>query len=94
MQEVKGLTTKEIKQKFSKFFKEGYRKFYPCDFLGERGFARNCCSKCGKFFWNVDSERKVCGDSNCVGMYSFIGKQRGRQLGYGEVWELFRASMG
>ncbi len=42
------------------------------DFFVDEGFQRKKCSKCGKFFWTRDGERKTCGDPPCD-PYSFIG---------------------
>ncbi len=45
---------------------------YELEFFKENGFVRKQCVKCGRFFWTVDPDRTVCGDSPCV-EYEFIG---------------------
>jgi alanyl-tRNA synthetase len=45
---------------------------YQLDFFVDEGFQRKKCSKCGKFFWTRDGERKTCGDPPCD-PYTFIG---------------------
>lgn len=51
------------------------------------GFTRKQCPKCLKFFWTIDQQKDVCGDSRCVG-YSFIGERVTKdELTYGECWD-------
>lgn len=45
---------------------------YELEFFKENGFVRKQCVKCGRYFWTVDPDRTVCGDSPCV-EYEFIG---------------------
>ncbi len=66
-------TDKELKKEFKLIASKDPDKYYPTEVLKEKGFTRNKCEKCGKYFWNVDPNRKVCGDADCVGGFSFIG---------------------
>lgn len=47
-------------------------KYFPVKTLEGFGMKRQKCSNCGTRFWSIE-DRKVCGDTNCVGTYSFIG---------------------
>lgn len=64
------------------------------------GFTRGQCTNCSKHFWNLDPNRKVCGDSSCVGTYQFIGTGTGLGAGRTEkltlkdVWDTYEKSFG
>ena len=62
------LTKKDLKEKFSK----DWKKYYKINFLVEQGFVRRVCEKCGKGFWTLDPESKVCDDQPCS-FYEFLG---------------------
>jgi alanyl-tRNA synthetase len=47
---------------------------YRVDLFKELGHIRSQCSKCGIFFWTLDSERNTCGETECDGGYKFIGR--------------------
>lgn len=66
-------------------FTREWEKHYQIDALSTRGFSRHQCEKCHKWFWSLDAQRNVCGDSECVG-YQFIG-QRTHNYGYVETWK-------
>ena len=67
-----------------KYFSENWKEFYDLEFFKEKGFKRQKCQKCGKYFWSIE-ERKYCADSSCSG-YSFIGKKR-KDIDYVEAWK-------
>ena len=46
---------------------------YSLDFFRERGYVRKKCKICGGYFWTVDLDREICGESPCE-EYKFIGK--------------------
>ncbi len=69
---IKCLTTKEIKKLARPEFRENPDKFYPTETLRRLGFERNECPKCNNFYWRASEERDTCGDSNCIGKYTFI----------------------
>ncbi len=73
------------KKKLAKQFQKDWKKHYKVKFLEQSGFKRIKCQSCGKHFWSLDSDRKTCADSSCVG-FEFIG-QKGKNLGYTETWE-------
>ena len=47
-------------------------KYFPVKALDKIGMKRQKCANCGVMFWSTQ-KRKTCGDTNCVGEYSFIG---------------------
>lgn len=50
---------------------------YRVSLFKEKGFVRKQCTKCGGFFWTLDSGRRTCGDPACENGYKFIGEQKG-----------------
>ncbi len=80
--------TKEILRK--QFAKE-WKKHYQVEVFREKGFMRRTCPKCGKNFWTLDPERRLCGDPPCEN-YGFIGKPITRQKwDYIQTWKEFEA---
>ena len=63
------------------------------NFFNSINFVRRKCEKCNNFFWNINPERKLCGDSNCVGAYSFIGKKNymgiDKKFTLADTWKTF-----
>lgn len=49
-------------------------KAYELDFFLQNGFVRKKCAACGEYFWTLDADKEVCGESPCV-PYTFIGKR-------------------
>ena len=47
---------------------------YQLSFFLNNGFVRRQCRVCGEFFWTLNPELDVCGESPCV-PYQFIGQQ-------------------
>ena len=86
------LTDKELKKKYKKRFSEKPNQSYPVEAIKSLGMKRSQCEKCGKFFWSVN-ERKVCGDSECSGGYTFIGKPRKNKIDYVDFWSEFSKIM-
>ena len=67
-------------------FRRDWEKHYKVSALLERGYSRQQCAKCKRFFWSVE-ERKTCSDASCMG-YAFIGKKMAKKpLGYVETWK-------
>jgi len=46
---------------------------YSLDFFRERGYVRKKCIICGEYFWTVNPDRNICGESPCE-EYKFVGK--------------------
>ncbi|VVB60464.1 Alanine--tRNA ligase [uncultured archaeon] len=81
---------KEIKRAFKLKAQAEPEKYYPVSVLAAEGFQRKKCAKCGTFFWSTDSERKVCGEPDCSGGYTFIGNTPAKaKMDYIETWKKF-----
>jgi len=64
-----------------------WKKYWYLDFFKENGFVRKQCKNCGKFFWTLDSDIELCGDSSCV-PYGFLGNPpTKKKLDYIETWK-------
>jgi len=62
---------------------------YEINFLKERGYVRRRCKRCGEYFWTLDPDRDVCGESPCV-PYSFIGRSLTKaRFSFKDVKEIF-----
>ncbi len=86
------LTDKEIKKRMRPLFEKNYEQFYPIAELKEMGFSRKKCN-CGKYFWSYNGEQNYCGEPECVGGYSFIGKPlTSKKLTYSGAWKTFSNS--
>jgi alanyl-tRNA synthetase len=86
---VQCLTTKEIKALARPEFAANPDKFYPIKTFEKLGFHRATCPKCECNFWRHSETRVTCGDSNCDGKYSFIGKgfnKDGKKITFAEAW--------
>ncbi len=71
-----------------KRFARDWKKQYEVELFREKGFVRKTC-KCGKSFWTLDPDRKLCGDSSCE-PYSFIGSPVAKvRWDYIETWKRF-----
>ena len=94
MKEVKCLSVKELKALARPEFSKNPEKFYPVNIFAKIGFTRNQCPKCDNFYWRGSEERDTCGDSNCIGQYTFIGKQQEgkKKMTYNEAWKSFEKS--
>lgn len=83
------ITDKELKKMVKPKFHQDFENFYPSKKLQELGFNRSICKKCGKGFWST-VDRETCDDVECIGKYSFIGKNMTkRKFGYKEAWDEF-----
>jgi alanyl-tRNA synthetase len=81
---------KEIKKEFKKKASEDPDSYYATDVLRKYGFTRKKCTTCGLFFWTVEPDREVCGDSACSGGFRlFENNPCKRSLSYIEVWQEF-----
>src|SRR3990170_6010611 len=71
-----------LKSKFS----SDYKKYYEVDLFRREGFIRKKCSECGRYFWTLDSERKVCPEPPCQ-RYEFLGNPpTSKRFDYAETW--------
>eukprot|EP00753_Platysulcus_tardus_P010643 PLAT2927.1.p2 GENE.PLAT2927.1~~PLAT2927.1.p2 ORF type:complete len:1002 (+),score=576.26 PLAT2927.1:76-3006(+) len=97
---VECLTSKEIKALARPEFAASPEKFYPTETFAKFGYSRTQCPKCGNNFWRYNETVEVCGDCNCVGKYTFIGKGTGKgrvegakKMTYADAWKSYKESM-
>ncbi|MCC6003378.1 MAG: alanine--tRNA ligase [Thermofilum sp.] len=55
-------------------------EFIDLPFFRENGWLKKTCPLCGRLFWTLDPDRKVCGDQPCE-EYGFIGGSVGIKPG-------------
>jgi len=68
--------------------------FFPVEKLEARGFRRNRCMECGKYFWSTDKDREVCGEAECSGGYTFIDNPpTEKKFSYTSAWVEFSKFM-
>ena len=63
---------KSPKEVLQERFSGEYEKYYRVELFERKGFVRKKCPNCGKHFWTLRPERKICDDSTCS-PYTFIG---------------------
>ncbi len=63
---------KSPKEVLQERFSSEFEKFYRVELFERKGFVRKRCTNCGKHFWTLTPERKICDDSTCS-PYTFIG---------------------
>jgi alanyl-tRNA synthetase len=91
---IKCLSAKEIKALARPEFAANPEKFYPTKTFAKLGFSRAQCPKCQSNYWSR-TPKESCGDSNCTGKYSFIGKgtnKDGKKITFAEAWKGFEQS--
>lgn len=65
-------------------------KYFPVKTLKELGLERQKCSKCDVMFW-ASVKRDTCGDTNCVGTYTFIGNTPAKvSMEFSETYKKWR----
>lgn len=75
------LSKPELRRQFS----AEWEKHYKLDSLVQKGFKRQQCKSCQRFFWS-QAERENCADASCVG-YGFIGNSPSNlKLSYVDTW--------
>lgn len=62
-----------MKAMYRPVFRENPKNYYPTKVFDKYGYTRATC-KCGTIYWRRTEKRDTCGDSECVGSYTFIGK--------------------
>ncbi|MFN3910038.1 MAG: alanine--tRNA ligase-related protein, partial [Candidatus Anstonellaceae archaeon] len=74
------------KKELFESFQKNYEKHYQIEVLKNRGYVRQRCKKCQRFFW-AKTEMEYCQDSACVG-YKFIGDPPSKKrLTYVQTWK-------
>ena len=75
------------KNQILKEFSSDPDKYYNVKLFQEQGFVRKSCSKCGRFFWTLDSSRTLCPDDG-TDTYSFIGEPpTSKRFDYTQAWK-------
>ena len=75
------------KSQILKEFSADPDKYYKVKLFQEQGFVRKACSKCGRFFWTLDSGRTLCPD-DADDTYSFIGEPpTTKRFDYTQSWK-------
>lgn len=84
---------KKIKKQIIEEASSNPEKYFPVDTLTNLGLKRQKCSCCGVMFWSKD-KREVCGDTSCVGEYTFIGSTPAKnEMEFAQTYHLFRDFM-
>ncbi len=80
----------EEKELILKKLRPQYKKYWEVSLFKEKGFQRQKCPKCKKFFWALE-KKKTCGDADCQGGYTFIGDSPcGKKFTYEETWKAIK----
>ena len=75
------------KKEILKEFSSDPNRYYKVKLFEEQGFTRKSCSKCGRFFWTLDSGRELCPD-DADDTYSFIGEPpTSKRFDYTQAWK-------
>jgi len=81
---------KEEKELIRKKLLPHHDKYWTVKLFKEKGFKRQQCPKCKKFFWSLE-KRPNCGDVECSGSYGFIGKKiTKKSFTYEQSWKAIR----
>src|SRR3989344_3219463 len=82
------------KFQLKKEFARDWKKYYNLDFFAEQKFVRKKCKYCGTNFWTQDKKRSYCGETECNGGFTFIGKTPAKhKMDYQETWQNFSQIM-
>ena len=75
------------KKEILKEFSSDPDRHYNVKLFQEQGFVRKSCTKCGRFFWTLNSGRDLCPD-DAVDTYSFIGEPpTTKRFDYTQAWK-------
>ena len=75
------------KKEILKEFSSDPDRYYKVKLFEEQGFTRKSCTKCGRFFWTLDSGRELCPDDG-DDTYSFIGEPpTTKRFDYTQAWK-------
>ncbi|MGD2106950.1 MAG: alanine--tRNA ligase [Nitrosopumilaceae archaeon] len=75
------------KKEILKEFSSDPDRHYKVELFEQQGFVRKSCSKCGRFFWTLNSERNLCPD-DAEDTYSFIGDPpTSKRFDYTQSWK-------
>jgi alanyl-tRNA synthetase len=84
----------ELKQEIREEASDKPDKFFATSVLREKDFKRTECENCGMMFWRYNRDRKVCGEPECSGGYTFINNSPiDQEYSYIQTWNKFRDFM-
>ncbi|MBY9018791.1 MAG: alanine--tRNA ligase, partial [Candidatus Lokiarchaeota archaeon] len=79
---------KELKKIFKTIASKNPDQYFPTKELKHLGYMRKKCECCGKYFWTMLKERKVCGEPICSGGFQVTENNPiKKKLSYIGVWE-------
>ena len=58
-------------------FAQEAQLYYPTAVFEKFGYKAATCPHCKTLYWRRTEERETCGDSECLGKYTFINTKRG-----------------
>ncbi len=75
------------KKEILKTFSADSDRYYKVKLFEEQGYERKSCSKCGRFYWTIDSNRNNCPEHS-DDTYSFIGNPpTQKRFDYTQAWK-------
>jgi alanyl-tRNA synthetase len=78
---------KSPKEILQERFSNEFERYYRVGLFERKGFVRKTCPNCGKHFWTLRPDRKLCDDSTCS-PYTFIGDPpTKKRLDYISSWK-------
>jgi len=75
------------KKEILKTFSADSDRYYKVKLFEEQGYERKSCSRCGRFYWTIDSNRNNCPEHS-DDTYSFIGNPpTQKRFDYTQAWK-------
>ena len=75
------------KEEIIKKFSADPDRYFKVKLFEEQGFERKSCSKCGRFFWTLNSSHSLC-PMDAEDAYSFIGNPpTQKRFDYSQAWK-------
>ncbi len=75
------------KKEILKTFSADSDRYYKVKLFEEQGYERKSCSRCGRFYWSIDSNRNNC-PQHSDDTYSFIGNPpTQKRFDYTQAWK-------
>jgi len=75
------------KKEILKTFSADSDRYYKVKLFEEQGYERKSCSRCGRFYWTLDSNRNNCPEHS-DDTYSFIGNPpTQKRFDYTQAWK-------
>lgn len=77
------------KKELMKQLQQDWEKYWKINFLTSKGFKRQQCKKCGKFFWSI-IDQDVCHDNSCKEPEFLKRKLMKNKFDYFTAWKAIR----